>query len=376
MKENIAKKSRPRVLLALDYYDYRIHRGVARVAAQKGWSLMCTQSSVGVPSVPEGWNGQGVISLMSYQNTIAALTSLNIPIVDIGLYPLAFAVSRIVTDNVAIGTLAAEHLLHKGLRSFLVIEVQNPQRMFGERQASYIETLKKFPKKISLNFIPEQSDRSQWEEALQKCPKPLGIFGYVDGLALNIMDMALEFGYAVPEDIALLGVDNNDLACEGVDVPLSSVESDQDGLGEKAAHLLARRMEGEAGSTEILRHRPLGVTIRKSTDTLASNQPKVSKALHLIQSEYASGINAMDLARRLKMTPQGLQQLFKEHDGRSPGQILRMVKIERAKEMLVQPEHKLKTVALDCGFGSLEAFCRAFKNSVGITPTQWRRVLE
>jgi LacI family transcriptional regulator len=207
----------------------------------------------------------------------------------------------------------------------------------------------------------------------KKCPKPLAIFGYVDGHALTILDIVLELGYRIPEDIAILGVDNNDLACEGVDVPISSVESDQEGLGEKSAQLLAQRMSGTPIKPNIIRHPIKGVITRKSSDTLASSHPKIQQALAIILSQFQTGINALELAKRMDMTPQGLQHIFKEHDGRSPGEVLRMVRLQHAKELLLDHDYKLQDISTRCGYASVDAFCRVFRQNLHCTPTHWRK---
>ena len=124
---------RPRILLALDWYDYRIHRGVARVAAQLGWDLVNNHSHGSRPILPESWEGDGVIALIGTQAQTDTLVSFKCPIVDIGLLNHGLKIPRLVVDNDAIGQIRMQYFLECGFASVLVELVHYSMEMFYER---------------------------------------------------------------------------------------------------------------------------------------------------------------------------------------------------------------------------------------------------
>lgn len=372
------KNYRPKILLALDHYDYRIHRGVANMASRWSWSLYCNHSTVGMPSVPESWKGDGIISLIGSQKTMDRVYACDVPTVDLGLHPkVSQHIYRVVTDNHKIGELAAEHLFYKGLRSFACTDVEADNDMFLERQNAFVQHLEhlstQHQQKIAIAQLPNTSDRKRLQDLILQLNKPLGILGYSDGQAVFYLDMALDLGLRVPEDVAVLGVDNNDLNCEGIEIPMSSVETDQIGLGEKAAHLLHVLLQGQIPPQRRFQHPPHGVHIRKSTEVLTSSHPTVRRALVHIQSKVHLGLSAKELSAAMKMSPQGLQQLFKEHDGRSPGGVIRQTRLKLAQDVLLNSEGHLPEVIEAAGYSSVDSLCRVFRKELGTTPLKWRQ---
>ena len=364
-------KRRKRVLLAMDYYDYRVHRGVARVARQKGWSLLCQQSTVGVPLVPDGWSGEGVVALISSEKTKAALMRLSCPMVDLGLWDHGIPLHRVVTDNEEISRLAAQHFLERGFSTY-IYHREHLGSMFEERRDSFRQEIdRQLP---NAKWIPiDGLNLSEIRERAKQYPFPWAYWGYVDSLALQLMDIAIHLGHSVPDDIAILGTDNNDLICESFDVGLSSIDSDQEGLGARCAQVLDRLMQGEGECPTIQRHAPKGVVVRASSDMYTSDNPDVQRALATIDHHLGDGITANELADKMGCAPQTLQRWFKDHYHFTPAETIRNARMQLAKMTLTQTQWPLEKVAQMCGYGSLDSMCRCFRRDDQSSPGRYRK---
>ena len=367
---------RLRILLALDYYDYRIHKGIAQFAAKENWSLVSTQSIPGSSPVPKHWRGDGIISLVNYAQTYDAIAEHQVPTIDLALTPLPTEIPRVVTNNYAIGQLAATHFLEKGLKSFVVLDTISGKKMFEQRLAGFTDTLD------TSDVTIIKAVNQTLGQSLEQAELPCGIFGYHDGLAIAAMEEVLSLGYKIPRDVAILGVDNNDLICESTDITLSSIESDQIGLGELAAGYLKKLLDGKTlvatarmdTNTQVYRyHAPQGVISRESTDNFYTKNAKVNGALKYIENNLSKGVTANQTASFLGMTQQGLQSLFRQHYRCPPATAIRQMRLKQAQLYLRNTNDNIKTIYSKCGYQSVDSMCRSFRRDLGITPAQWRK---
>jgi LacI family transcriptional regulator len=404
-KSSMARK---RILLALGWYDYRLHRGVAKAASELGWHVISNHSHTSAPMIPRDWKGDGVIALISDRIQFEELRSLNCPIVDVGLMPyeceipskkvchktedgvlgevaecgrgeLTVAragsgvldglqmtpIARMVVDNAAVGKLAADHFLARGYDQVWVSGDGREIPMFSERYVGLKDTMSQAGGVVRL-----VRDKSEFFKSLDRSPQ--AFFGWADQVASQILHEAIDRGYAVPGQLAVLGCDNDPLVCENAEIPLSSVRSDQEGLGREAIGLLARQLAGESLGGEVFRHQPLGVLVRASSEGFSSGHPRVALALEYINRHLSEGLNAAQLAKMLKLSPQGLQNIFRENFHLSPAHTIRQMRLQKAKHHLMLGD-RLADVAQKCGYLSLDSFCRSFKQLSGQSPGRWKR---
>jgi len=368
--------------LFLAWYDYRIHRGVAQVAREVGWHLICPKSKEDRNRIKGGWQGDGCISLLERQEDLQNFCNGGPPAVDLGLLGHSLPVSRIATDNSAIGQLAVQHFLDRGYREIFMASHQNIP-MFKERFEAVRVGMEAKGGKVTLL----KSSGETWAgvlDQLQGIAKSrnssieelsIAFFAYEDYRAAELISLCLEKGLRVPENLAVLGVDNDDLINDGLAIGLSSVDSDQEGLGRKAALLLQKRMEnpGETIDREILRHPPKGIITRNSTDGFAVRSPLVSKALYWIHGNYQLGIQAVDVAKAMEVTQQSLQKAFICHHRRSPGEEIRFQRVHAAAHMLRHSPATLVDIAEKCSFYTVDALITNFKKTFGVTPGQYRK---
>ena len=382
-------QQRRTVLLALDFYDYRLHKGVNQVAAQQGWNLVCTQNIAGAQAVPTGWQGDGMITLEATQVSRQILATLPLPRIELGLEPSVQPLIRVVPDNQKLAELATEYFIQRGVRSFVVEPGTHGFRMLELRKQAMLDALLHL-QVTGLPITIHVLDTEQRNEQLKAIPKPAAFLGYDDEMAMNFINAVRQLGMDVPQDFLVLGIDNNDLLCEGLDITLSSIDTDQIGVGQKAAQKLAELFDetsplaqqfAELSEDRLFLHQPKKIITRRSSDVFAASHPVVNRALNIIteslqansgEAEYRAIPNAHQLAEILGLTQQGLQNIFREHYHCSPATAIRQLSLRHAQDMLREPETSLKQVAFQTGFSSPESLSRCFKQAFGVSPGKWR----
>ena len=372
------------ILLLLEWYDYRIHKGVAEMARRYGWQLNCPKNineRSFASEVLKSWKGDGCIAMIQCMETFQNLVSKNIPLIDLGLRDYGMSIPRLITDNKKIGKLAAEHLREFGHKEIFALD-HGKNMMFKERLNSLkaqskindckVNVLKSCAT-IQFNTINEI------EEIMEKRGTSLressvAFFAYNDSIAADLISSCLIHNIRVPENIAILGVDNDDLIISSLVLGLSSVDSDQEGLGKSAAKLMQSLLNTETITLneKIYRHPPKGVVTRRSTDCYAVRNPLVSNALHWIQNNYYKGIQATDVASAMNVTQQGLQKAFAKSYIRSPGNEIRKQRLEAVAFLLKTTNANLDTIAKNCGFYSVNSLINSFRKKYDKTPGKFR----
>jgi LacI family transcriptional regulator len=382
-KVKLAMIKRKHIMLLLEWYDYRIHRGVAQVAREAGWQLNCPKDPVTNEGFLKDWKGDGCIALLQCTDTLEYFRTHRIPLVDLGLGEHGLPIPRVVTDNRQIGRLAAEHFRDHGYREVFVLGPGNV-RMYKER----LEALKEFMEADGGSVSVLQTAENMQPDVIHELKAvakergkrleelSLGFFAYTDNLAAEMISLCLQNELRVPENMAVLGVDNDDLINAGLAVGLSSIETDQEGLGRHAANLLRDMLDHPARKSKatLYRHAPIEVVVRRSTDCYAVRNPLVSDALHWIQRNFHKGIQATDVAEAMGVTQQGLQKAFAANYTRSPGQEIRHQRIQAVAHLLSCTEAKLEDIAENCGYYSVDTLINSFRTGFGTTPGKYRKM--
>lgn len=370
----------PSILVAFDWFDHRIYKGIARFAVQANWHLSPYLFSD--RNVPFNWPGDGAITC--YGPTLAPfIDSLTMPKVDVSVAKMPETVPRVVNDNLLIGRLAAEHFLKRGFHHFAffrwpVVDV-NPIRYQAYRDALVEAGLEE----DHLHIIEQPGARTlrDWAahekailDQLEKLPRPLAVFTGQDNLGATLIEVCVRNGIHVPEEISVLGVDNIEFLCDCLAVPMSSVDSRLEELGYQAAKQLQRRMDGEIGDDEPpLLISPGRVVNRRSTDVLAVPHAGVAKALRLMRAAFGTPMTLDDVCEHVGMSKRGLEKAFRTHLQRSPAAELRRIRIDHAKRMLTQTDTKIEAIALDCGYCNSSNLSLAFKRDTKLSPRAYRR---
>jgi LacI family transcriptional regulator len=206
---------------------------------------------------------------------------------------------------------------------------------------------------------------------LRTLPRPVGLLAGNDLRAREVLDACQLAKLHSPEDVAVLGVNDDEIICEMANPPLSSVMHNGRRIGYEAAAMLHRLMQGKKVLTDVVVD-PLGVKSRQSTDLLAIDDPEVAAAVRFIRENACKGIRVDDVLDHVPLSRRSLEKRFRQSLGRLPHAEIRRVQIERVKELLVSSDYKLERIAEITGFSTAQYLAGLFHRVVKMTPGAWR----
>ena len=335
-------------------------------------------------SIPHGWKGDGIISHVGYWNELADFIRASpVPRVELTHVRRDLGVPFVDGDNRAIGQIAARHFLERGYRNFawfpFTNDLLNEERCQGFSDAvakAGFRTFQLPPLHELKNFRWKGNwagNLSRISKVLAKLPKPLAIFCYNDCAAANVLSACQQADIPVPEQAAIAGVDNDELLCESVTVPLTSVMHDLEGVGYQGAALLQRLMDGKNPPSRPVLVPPKGITTRHSSDILAVENIEVARALRFIWGNFSnSALQVRDIVAETKLSRRPLEVAFKREIGRTIGQEITRVRLEKVKDLLRHSSLKISGIASACGFSRTNHLHRIFRADSGKSPKQFQ----
>lgn len=325
----------------------------------------------------------GVLANVTDRGLADRLRATGLPIVDVSGISAEAGFVRVTADNVAVGRVAAGHFLERGFRRFIFASPQ--QRSFErERWQGFHEGLaQRFDRpRVGWflleggSWIDEVGQRplshAAFYQMLVDADEPVAILAGYDRPGMEICDHCRTLGIAVPEQVAVLGVDDNEYLCESCEPPLSSVMLPGQKIGHEAARLLHAMMDGQPPPDQTILLPPVGVHTRHSTDIAAIDDRGIAQALSIMRQRAAEPINVTDLADAVHMDRRTFYRHFRKAIGRTPLQELDRLRIELARERLVGTHTSIYEIALAVGFADVDRFGRKFKQETGLTPSQFR----
>lgn len=359
-------------------YSRGLIRGIMGYARGRGgWSLWLAESERGhAPPALRHWDGDGLIARVENPRVARAVEATGKPVVDVSSARLLPSVPWVETDDAAIAAAAFEHLRGQGLGSFGYAG-DGRFNWSRWRQEHFVRaaTAAGFGCSVCPAVNRERWGRQRAATArwLAQLPKPVGILACYDLRAREVLDACQAAGLPVPDEVAVLGVDNDELLCDLADPPLSSVAPNVARTGERAAALLDSLMAGDTVPPAAHLIPPLGVTARQSTDILAVDDPDVAAAVRFIRANACRGIGVDAVLRHVPVSRRVLEARFTKILGHTPHEEIARVRIGRAKELLIRTDLSLEAVAHRVGFAHPEYLSVAFKKSAGMTPGAYRR---
>lgn len=375
------RRRQKRVLIALGWYDYRLHRGIEKYAQEQGWHLSTNFTREKI--IPWGWQGEGILAWLGAGDDLAEFVGkARKPTVDFSFRRPHLHFPRVLEDHANAAQIVAEHFLSRGFKNFMFYS-ERENWSYEERGEGFVAVLREAGHSCEwIRWYKSpgfRSDRSQWRRKrtwlaaqMKHAPKPLAIFAANDEQAVDVLESCLAVGLSVPEQVAIVGAENYLLAPDSMTVPISSVDTNLEQLGYTGAALLDKLMKGAAAPKAPIRVPASGLVARKSSDLLAVNHKGVGNSLRFIWEHCHEPISVKDLVSVAAMSRRGLHKAFLENLGRTPGQELQRIRIERAKRLLGESDHKVEVVAGMCGFQSANSFCVSFKQATGMSPKQFR----
>ena len=346
-------------------YSRAVMRGVAAFGVSRGWNT----SILGF----YGERGQilhdfdGLIVQLSLDEPRAVAERTRVPVVNVSSAIDRYPMPSVVSDDRAVGRLGAEHLLALGHRHLAFYRPD--RRQFADlRQEGFIQ---RCGDGVRASVITEQRELAK---LLRRGQMPVAIMGANDRMALAALEAARAHERDCPGEVAVLGVDNDDLIAALADPPLSTVNTARERIGYEAAALLDRLMDGERVPSDFVsRVPPRGVIVRRSTDRLAVADEAVAEAARFIAANAARPIGTDDVAARVAVGRRQLERRFRAALGRGVHEELQRCRIDRAKQLLHDTDLTLAQVADASGFGSASYFATAFRRAVGSTPGDYRQ---
>ena len=218
---------------------------------------------------------------------------------------------------------------------------------------------------------PERfADKARVRKWLKSLPKPVAIFCCSDIRALQLQQVALACKFNVPQDVAILGVDDDTMICSLATVPISSIDPNAFQVGFAAARMLQDVMDGRQVASSAVE--PSRIVERESTEFIPVETPWLSDALMFIEKNYAHGISAADVIRITGRSSAFAERVFRQKTGFSIQAYLTRVRMAEAVRLLTTTDRMVKEIALLCGYRSAQYFCRAFTSFHGRRPLSLR----
>lgn len=328
------------------------------------------------------WSGDGILAAISTREQAEAAQALKIPLVCVtSSYP-DLDLPSCVVDNRAIGHMAADHLVSKGFRSLIFYGLRDVYYS-AERQAGFEELLDRagYEHDCYLDSPSYADGDGDWLHRNQGLTKwlsgrsgPIGLFAVSDYRARAALDACRAAGLRVPEDVAVVGVDNEELVCSHVRPTLSSVARHDRMRGYRAAELLHRLMSGE-DVPEHITIPPMQVVERESTQTFAVTDARLREAMQYLHQHLSDPEMTIDhMARHANVSRRWLEYAFRDALRETPYQYLRRQRLARARWLLIEkPNQKIQRIANAVGFASAKQLAITFKQEVGLSPREYRR---
>lgn len=393
-------RTSPRVAVIIEAsnaYGRGLLEGIHRhLREHEPWTILLPEHGRGTPPLAwlRRWRGEGVIARVETPAIARILgrlrRSLGIPVIDVSAARFLPDIPYVETDDVAIAALATQHFLERGFRSFAFLGDRrfrwsdNRCRAFESAVASRGLSLEVFDGPTgrggrgAVRARRETEgepidDTGRIEAWLASLPKPVAVFACYDNRGRQALEACRRVPLAVPDDVAVLGVDDDRVLCELSSPPLSSVVPDAIGAGRLAARLLESLMAGSRLDRDEWLLPPLGLSARQSTDVLAIDDPLVAAAVRFIRDNACSGIKVADVAGRLRVSRRVLESRFARRLGRTPHDEIGRVQFRRVEQLLLETDLSLAAIARRAGFRHAEYMTVAFARRHGVPPSVWRK---
>jgi LacI family transcriptional regulator len=359
-------------------------RGVARYVREHGpWSLYHRPLGLGDRPPPwlKDWRGDGILARIDNQSMARAVLNSGVPAIDLrGTLP-EFGLPHVGCANPSIVRLAWEHLLDRGLRHFAFCGIPRGKNRFQDLRCDLFRRTvqqaghecNEFPAGSSPGDVePWERQQRRIAQWLASLPKPVGVMCGFDDRALEVLDASRRAGIAIPDEVALVSVDNDEYICRLADPPLTSIDVNPEEIGYQAAALLERMMNGAKAPRQPVEIEPRGIVTRRSTDILAIDDSQAAAAIRFIRDRACEGINVADVLTEFPRSRSSLERAFKTILGRTPKAEILRVQLERAKNLLARTDLAVADVAAKAGFRSLTYFSAAFRRTLGVSPGAYR----
>ena len=328
------------------------------------------------------WRGDGVIAMVDDARQYAALLRKGLPAVNCSARLPTPRLATVLSDNEAIGRLAAQHLYENGFRRFAYVGetsfMHDLLRLQGFREAAREhgceceKIVPRFRTRTRYLYAEAKVDVAKLAAALRRLPRPVGVLAAHDDIGCWVLEACLHAGLRVPDDVSVVGVNNHQWLCELAHPHLSSIEQDAETIGQEAAALLDRLLGGERPGAAPLLVPPTRLVQRASSDALAGEDAFVARALRFIRNHACEGIRVPDVARQAGLSRRALEMRFRAHLERTIGEEIERVRMDQARRLLADGRDPVYEVAARSGYPNYHTFCLAFRRRHRVSPLEYR----
>lgn len=379
------RRARRKVALIVEtsnaYAREVLHGLRAWVREADPWAIRLSEQGRGadVPGWLKDWRGDGIVARVENEAIAAALKETGLPVVDVSAALAKPVFPRVVTDSRSVIRLAVAHFAERGFKNYGYCG--DPRFLWSAQRADFFcEQLRTMGFRCDVYVCGRKKGRrmqmddevraiARW---LRHLPKPAGVLACYDIRGQQVLEACRFAEFAVPDDVAVMGVHNDELLCDLCDPPLTSVIPNARRAGYVAAGLLSRMMDGETIGVEVHAIEPIGVAARQSTDVVAVADPKVSAAARFIREHATSNIGVGDVLRAVPMSRTLLERRFKEYLGCTPHDHIQRTRLECVKTLLATTNLSVAAVAERAGFEHTEYLSVAFRRATGFSPRDYR----
>ena len=368
-------------------YDREVMTGIADYlsSTRNSWDLFLEEDfRLRLPGI-EHWQGDGIIADFDDPAVAAALTRSRIPVVAVGgsyedetAYPTD--IPYVATDNFKLIRLAYEHLIDAGLRRFALFSLPEAmENRWAQERENAFRSLMRRDKMEAEIYRGLSTSAQSWDDAVEQqikwlasLPKPVGIIAVTDARARQLLQACLIAGIEVPEQVALIGIDNDPLARMLTRIPLSSVIQGAQEMGRTAAHLLDQMLNGARLHNTRILVPPAGINVLASSRHEPAKHPHVMRARHFIRQYACQGIKTGQVAEYVGISRSSLESYFRQELNCSVHDEILRFKLDAATEILARGNCNIADVALKCGFTSIQYMHAVFKRELGCTPRAYQ----
>lgn len=331
------------------------------------------------------WEGDGIIAHIKTEKVAEQIVSRRLPTITIDLPDRFFEISHslcngpeIRGNSEKVGVMAAEFFLEKRFTNFAFLGEASNINWSKKRETTFASCLEEAgydyfrfapSSKFSLESQAQRKRLGRWLESL---PKPVGLFAANDTHACLALDACLDFGIRVPDDISLLGVDNDPIRCELTEPSLSSIARNHESAGYHAAQHLDLMMKGRKTERTVFSIEPTVVAERRSTVAINLDDSLVAKAVSFIGINSGLGMNVDSVVKYLQVSRRLLEQRFRKSLGRTVHDEIERVRMNKVKNMLLETNKTLCEIAEICSFSSEMYLSNVFHKRFGMTMGQFR----
>jgi LacI family transcriptional regulator len=354
-------------------YGRGLLRGIARYARLYGpWTLVGEPGGLGEQAARLDLRGvDGILALLRTPAQVRRVSRARVPFLDLDFARTDLGAWPVQNDERGVASLAAAHLADRGFRAFAFCGWSRGEWWEEERLDAYRAAVRRAGGSLHVCSRRDQERLPRW---LASLPRPCGLFASNDQRGRHVLEAARAAGVRVPEELAVVGVDDDEVVCEMSSPPLTSVGLDTLRIGFEGAAALDRWMRGRRPSGRPLLVPPTGVVTRQSTDVLAFADPSVASAVRFVRANVARPIAVPDLAAAAGVSRKTLELRFRAALGRTPHEEILRSRLERVRDRLARTDWPLKRIAADSGFTYPEHLHAVFRRREGLTPSAWRRL--